>query len=185
MGLLGILALVFEGTWLVESVIFAIHLADDLPGFAGGLLRQGDRVGTHVGDQTEAAFADINALVEFLGGRHGFARRETELTVGFLLQGAGCERCGRVTLTFLLLDLGDAELGLRQVGHNGIGIGLATDGELVEFFTVLTMQLCAKARSGGICQQGFDGPVLSRFEGLNFTFALADQAQGDRLDAAS
>ena len=44
-------------------------------------------VGSHIGDKTGGAAANINTLVELLGNRHGAPCGKTELARGFLLQG--------------------------------------------------------------------------------------------------
>ncbi len=54
---------------LVDSRLFgqsllAVQLHDDIADLADGLLREIERVGAHVGDQTDLAFADVDTFVQ-------------------------------------------------------------------------------------------------------------------------
>src|SRR5204863_7820102 len=70
-----------------------------------GLLRQGHRVGTHVGD--------VAAFVEILGDRHGALGGEAELATCFLLQGRGTEGGVRAAGVRLGLHLGEDRKSTR------------------------------------------------------------------------
>jgi hypothetical protein len=65
---------------------------------------QRDRVGAHVGDQADAALADVDAFIELLRDAHGALRRKTELARGFLLQRRGRERRRGIAARCLLVD---------------------------------------------------------------------------------
>ena len=82
-------------------ILLAEELDDLLFGLRQSLIRQVDRVGTHIGDQT--------LLIQTLCERHCLRHRHTQLTTSLLLQGRGGEgRCGN-TLRRLLLALHDGE----------------------------------------------------------------------------
>ena len=71
---------------------------------ADRLGRQRHRVGTHVGDQADAAFADVDAFVQLLRQAHGALGVEAELARGFLLQRRGGEGRRRVAAALLAID---------------------------------------------------------------------------------
>ena len=81
------------------SRTLALHASGDVDGLRAllrrvdlggvdGLLGQVDRIRTHVGNKA--------LLVEGLGGAHGVAGRQPQLTVGLLLQGGGGKRWRRL-----------------------------------------------------------------------------------------
>ena len=74
---------------------------------AHGLVGQRHRVGTHVGDEADGAFAEIHAFIELLRQAHGALRGEAELARGFLLQRRGGERRRRIALALLAVDGAD------------------------------------------------------------------------------
>jgi hypothetical protein len=55
-------------------------------------IRQTGAVGSHIGDQTFLAVADVNAFIETLGDGHRALGAEAELGAGLLLQRRGDER---------------------------------------------------------------------------------------------
>ena len=64
----------------------AIFLSDDLLSFLKRSACQGDRIGSHVGDETNPVAVVVHALVQPLGDAHGVASRESELAVRLLLE---------------------------------------------------------------------------------------------------
>ncbi len=154
---------------------------DHVAQFGQGFGRQIDRVGSHVADQADRAFAaEGDAFVELLRDPHGAAGREAELAGGFLLQGGGGERRCGAPLAFLRLDVGDPQTavgGCDQTLAGGFG-GLAVgDGELLEFLAVELDQAGAE-RLPGMGEVGVEAPVFAGDEGFDFLLAFDDHAQG-------
>ena len=54
--------------------------------FHQSVFRQGYRVGTHIGNQTNRALAHIYTLVQLLRGTHGAVGGHAQFAHGFLLQ---------------------------------------------------------------------------------------------------
>ena len=85
-------------------ILRAIPVVDKVFRGGQGLLRQSERVGTHIGDETHRALAgDVNALIQLLGDGHGAGGGHVQLAGGLLLQGGGGKRGGG--LAVLLLPL--------------------------------------------------------------------------------
>ena len=129
---------------------------------------------------TGPILAHILAFIEILGRAHGAAGREAELLGGFLLQGAGGERRGRILLPVALFDLGDDERpGPDRVHHRpGIGLGLQLG---------LVTRHLVEAGLEGLAVLGaerLDGPVLLRREGADLPLPLDDQPKRDGLHPA-
>ena len=138
MGFLSVFHLRGVDARLVRNVVGTIELGSLVASRVNGLLRQGHRVGTHVGD--------VAAFVEILGDRHGALGGEAELATCFLLQGRGTEGGVRAAGVRLGLHLGDGERslfkGLRDSGrgnfvkaaHAGnevaVGVEVAAGGDL-------------------------------------------------------
>src|SRR3546814_17121435 len=57
-------------------------LRDHLADFGQRVLRQIDRVGTHVGDQANRIAYEIDAFIKLLRGAHRWARGQAELASG-------------------------------------------------------------------------------------------------------
>ena len=151
------------------------------------IVRQADRVGTHVADQADRAFlADGHAFIQLLRDLHGALGGEAELARGFLLQGGSGERRGRAALAFLAGHVGDVQRALRGLldaqarGLGGVAVG---DGELLE---LLAVQLGQARGEGlrGMQALGLDRPVFAGDEGFDLFLALDDHAQRRRLHAA-
>jgi len=120
-------------------------------------------------------------------------RGESQLAHRFLLQRGGDERGSRIALALFLLDVADDELGLpcravacrcgQQAFADTRRLLVVGDGELAHLLAVefaQTRNEIAFFRD----QVGFDSPVLTRYELLDFRLALADQAQRRTLDPA-
>lgn len=85
-------------TRLVKAAFFriivgAIRLSDIGFGAVGSNLRNVQRVGTHVGDDTvRAVRTERNTFIQLLRGLHGLGGREAETLVCLLLERGGDER---------------------------------------------------------------------------------------------
>jgi hypothetical protein len=187
MRLLGVLGLGLEDARLRGQVVGAIALGDVVAQLRQGLLGQVDRVGSHVGDQADRAAADVDALVELLGGAHGALGGEAELARGLLLQRRGDERRRRVALALLALDRSTLSLprrgDQRLLDDAGPSSSVMLNCSIFSPSNSISLALNGflSASSGpGI---GLDGPVLAPLEGLDLQLALDDQAQRRALHA--
>src|SRR5215469_3196873 len=97
-------ATVSNTAWLLGDLVRAVEPCSDLADLAHGLGGECHRVGTHVGDQADAALADVLPLVQLLREAHGAARIETELARGLLLERRGGEGRSRVAAALLAVD---------------------------------------------------------------------------------
>ena len=111
--LLGVLRLGLVDARLLGHLVRAVEPRGDLADLLHRLGRQRHRVGTHVGDEADAALADVDALVELLREAHGAPRVEAELARGLLLQRRGGEGRRRVAPALLAVD------GERRVSMPG------------------------------------------------------------------
>ena len=153
---------------------------------------QVDRVGSHVGDEAGGLAVDLDALVQALGDRHRAFGSVAELAAGLLLHRAGGERRSRVALAAAHLDRGDGGHLTAQRLDVGPRRGLIGDGDLVGLDLaslghagpVDPDQGGLVALAGRCLEQGLQGPVLARREGLDGALALDHEAYGDRLHAA-
>ena len=109
-GFLGVLRLGLVDARLLGHLVLAVQPGGDLADLRDRLGGQRHRVGAHVGDQADAALADVLALVQLLREAHGAARVEAELARGLLLQGGGGEGRRGVAAALLALDRVDGEL---------------------------------------------------------------------------
>ncbi len=97
-GLVGVLhVLPLALTALTSVHVLLSEACGDVPrGLLRGPVADADRIGAHVGDQSDrAGAAQVDALVQLLGDGHGPSRREAQPGAGVLLQGAGGVREGR------------------------------------------------------------------------------------------
>ena len=192
MRLLGAPLLLLVAARLLQAVLVAVLEPDDLVQLAQGLLRDVHRVGPHVGDEADLALAgEVHALVQLLGDPHGLARGEPELAGGLLLEGGGGERRGRGPLDLLLANLQDAEGGVPQALD--VLLGLLLGGEDVALLVggggqLLLPDLDQPGQEWALLrlrrEPGVDAPVLLGLERLDLPFAVDDQPQRHRLDAA-
>jgi hypothetical protein len=112
-GLLSVFHLLLVPAGLGRDVLAAVQLPGLGPGRVEGLVRQGGRVGPHVGDEA--------GLVEVLGHPHGPGRGEAKLAAGLLLQRRGHERGGRRPPPRLLLHRAHGERGPVEAAHQRPG----------------------------------------------------------------
>ena len=167
---------------LAAGVGVAIAAADDAAGSGQRLLRDAQRVGTHVGDKAHGALAgDLHALVELLRDHHRAARGHVELPRSLLLEGRGDEgRRGRALL-FGFFDARDRERAGLQLVQNGLHILFAGKLALLRVAVVVGRKAAGLADAAEIHIQR---PVFLRLEGTDLVFPVDDQARGDRLHAA-
>ena len=130
---------------------FAPAPADELLGRGHRLVRDAQRVGTHIGDEAHGAVVlDVHPFIQRLGGPHRAGGRKAEGPAGVLLQGGGDEGRGRRTPALALVHLGH-RVGLAlQRGEDRVGFGFGLDRRL------------GAVRPGG--QPGCEGAALLRFQ---------------------
>ena len=92
----------------VGEAFCTIEVVDGAADGGDGFIRQRHAVRTHVGDETDRAFAEVLAFVQLLRHLHGLARGEAQAVRRCLLQGAGAERWLRVAAARLLFHAGHA-----------------------------------------------------------------------------
>ena len=146
------------------------------------LARHLHAVGTHVGDQAGGLAVDVDAFVQLLRQPHGLLRAEAELAGGLLLQGGGGERRRRVAPDPLALDRADGEA--RPPRPPPWPPCASASVLRSNWSSRLPSRWVSRAVNGappGVDEQRLDGPVFARAEDLDLGFALADQAQRDRL----
>ena len=146
-----------------------------------GVVREAQRVGTHVGYETHGAEAgDIHALIELLGDGHGAPGRHAQAAAGLLLEGRGYERGRGAALLFAALDALYLELLARDGGDDGVSLRLAVElGLALGVAEVAGGELAVAGAEHGVQQ-----PVLLGHEGAYLLLPVHDHARRDGLHAA-
>ena len=160
---------------------------DDLAQFGDRIVADAHRIGTHIGDQTDRAFAaDRHTFIQALRQAHGAAGGKSKFARRFLLQGRRGERWRWAALAFLGLHFGNDQTALRRLEQGaarGLRIGVVGQIELLELLAAQLQQACGKAQIR-MRAVGLDRPVLARVERFDFFLALRDHAQRRRLHAS-
>ena len=171
-----------EHARLAGIELLAVAPADKARGGGGRLVREAQRIGTHVGDQTgQAIFSQLDAFVQLLRDAHGAARGHVELAAGFLLQGRGDER--RRGRAFFLAAL-DVAHGKRSAGnrvHDRLRLLLVFQFGLSVLVAVVARGEPAAVRR---LEQRLDRPVFLGHERADLVFAVHDQTGRDTLHTA-
>src|SRR6185437_1451853 len=184
--LLGILRFGAKNPRFLGEPGLAVQLHDDLADLADGFLRQVEGVGAHVGDESDLALADVDALVQLLGDAHGLLRAEAQFARGFLLQRGGREGRGGIALALRAVHGQHGQLALGGFLKRALDVARSDFGrkaELLDFGYQVLDQLARKFLLR-MFELGVDGPIFARDEGGDFVFALADHAQCRTLYAA-
>ncbi len=181
MGLLGRFGLGFVPGRLGWQVFGPKLLLDVGPSLFLSHLGHVDRVGAHIGDETDLTpLTHVNSLVELLGHGHGAPGGEAQPPRGFLLHGAGGERGRGPTLTCAFLDFGDNVGSHLQFSDDLQGVLFVLEVHLLAMDAVQFGHEAATLLLP-LGQLGFDGPVLLRHKGLYLPFTLDNEAHGNRL----
>src|SRR5205823_5916058 len=111
--------------------VFRSNILSD---FAEGVVADADRIGAHVGDQTDhACAAELFAFVELLRDLHGALHRILEAVVrGALQRGSDERRRGRLLL-FFARNAGDLERAALERGFDDARLLLVGDVGLFAF----------------------------------------------------
>ncbi len=123
-------------------------------------------------------------LVEALRYLHRAVGGEAELARRLLLQGRGRERRRRVALDRLRLDRGHLVGAGFQRRLDVAGHGLVRNIQAAELVAVEAGDAGDEAAAVRRLQRHRDRPVFARLENFDLVFAVADQPQRYRLDAA-
>ena len=181
---LGVLGLGRVDTGARRDVVGAVLGLDQAAGLADRLGRELHAIGTHVGDEADRLAADVDAFVQALGDAHGGGGAEAQLARCFLLQGRGDEGRRRVAPDLAAVDGGDGEGATLDLVLGLFGALLGVEVELLELAAVEMGEAGLQHLLLGRAEIGIDRPVFAGLEDFDLRFALADQAQRHRLDAA-
>src|SRR5207244_3784162 len=172
--LLRILRLGLVDARLLRDLLLTVkprgHFADLLHRFRG----ERHRVGAHVGDEADAAFAQILTLVQLLRESHGAPGVEAELAGRLLLQRRGGEGRGRIAAALLAIDREHAQLAAGRRADGALDLarfGFVGEAELLDLAAAILQQL---QREGlrAVRPLALDGPVLLRQERADLFLAL-------------
>src|SRR6184192_985330 len=168
-------------TRLLERVRSPEFLRDDVARLMERALGDVERVGSHIGDESDRrAVADGDAFIELLREDHRFLHRVAELARCLLLDRRGGERRRGIAAALALLDALDCVTGICEGGTMLIGSLTVMDLELV---ALLLDDLGAERFARVVGERGLESPVLLRLERLDLALAVDDEPECDRLDA--
>ena len=183
-GFLGVLGLGRIVARLFRQIALAEPGLDRLAGVGDRFGRHLDAVGSHISDEADRLAAELDALVKLLSHLHGARSREAELGGGGLLKAGGGERRAWIAASGLGFDALDPERGAFQHPLDSAGLVAIADGQTLDLFAVEGGQTSVEGIASLGREMGDDLPIFFRFEPLDLGFPVADQTQGDRLDAA-
>ena len=143
-------------------------------------MRNAHGIGTHIRDETYAAFTDVDAFVELLRDLHGFPRRVAEAVCGRLLQFRRRKRRFRFYRFVGRLYAYDRAVGIFYQVDDFIDFGFVFQFSL---FTLVRNELSGKCRFA-FYKIRIERPIFFGQKIFHFFFALADETKRDRLHAA-
>src|SRR6266540_5173483 len=160
-------------------VTVAVALPHQRGDLVQGGLRQGDRVGPHIGDQADGTLArQLDALVELLRQRHRLLGGEAQLASGLLLQRGGGEGRRGAALALAPGDVIDHPGGAARAPGGGAGGALVAEDELL----LLAHRVAGVHALLGLGEQvGLEAPVLLRPERLDLALTVHDHLERGRL----
>ena len=167
---------------LTIIIAFAIAPADEIGSILHGFIGKTQRVGTHIGDQTQRALAGhIHTFIQLLGNGHGALGGETQLAGCFLLQGrSGKGRRGGLFL-FRLLHIGDGKLFTFNVMDHFQRFRF-----VIQFTLLFLAPVVGNERTGlaDPIQIHIQCPVFLGNKGTDLIFPIHNQSGGHTLDTA-
>ena len=184
---LGVLRLGAVDAHLFGDRLLAVQALDGGANLGDRLGSQRHRIGAHVGNKADAAFADVDAFVQLLRRAHGALRGKTQLARGFLLQRRSRKWRRRIAAALLAVDGEHLERRGRAAGAaqrrlGGARSGFAGEAELLDLAAGKLHQLERKGLFA-VLTLGVDGPVFLRDERGDLVLAFADHAQRRALHA--
>ena len=127
----------------------AIAAADHVRRRGQRLLRDAQRVGSHICDQTNRAFArDLHTFIELLRDHHRAPRRHVELAGRLLLERRRDERRRGILLLLGVLDALHAEFAGLQLLQNGV------DRLAVRQLALLRVSIIVRHKAAGLAHAG-------------------------------
>ena len=183
-GFVGILGtgLGLEYMELTIIIVFTVAVTDEVGSCCHSLIGKTQRVGTHIGDQTQSALAcHIHAFIKLLGNGHGTLGGEAQLPGCLLLEGGSGERRRGRTLLLCLLHIGDGKFLTGNVIHDRLGFCF-----VIQFPLLILAPVTGQEGTGltDAVQLYIQRPVFLRLEGADLVFTIHDQTGGHGLDAA-
>ena len=146
------------------------------------LVRDTDRVGTDIGNQTRCALlADLYALIELLSNHHGAFRRESQLAGRILLHARRRKRRRGMLVLFALLDFGRGEFRVSDPFDDRVRLRLGFEIDLV---AVRAVEAHVKGLFGAGMQLCDQCPVLFRDKRGDLIFTIAHDARRHGLYAS-
>src|SRR5579872_5975705 len=191
LGHLVLAAAVILGAEAIDDVLARHHLRG---------LRQARRIGAHVGDQADRAFAHVDAFIQTLRDLHRLAHAHLQAARCLLLQRAGRERAARIIAPFAAFDRVDEEAFAAQPLGERVGVFFARD--IDRFVADRGQHIGGQVvlRSGDRYQVGVEGvvrivvsvrpqarahrPVTMPHERFDLALAVDDQLDRHRLHAS-
>ena len=171
---------------LGRQVLLSVLGRDQVTHRLHRFLRDAKAVSSHVGDQSDRPGAiHVDPLVELLRDLHGSLAGEPHADRRLLLQGAGLERRIRLVGLVGLIDSRDEITGRGQLVADPACIGLDTYRELgAVVFGQRGLKLVGVGLGRGRADRRGNLPELFGDKGPDLAFAVHDQPDGHRLDAA-
>ena len=139
------------------------------------------RVGTHIGNETLHARADINTFIKLLSYHHGLTSSEINLISGILLHRGSRVGQRSIASTLFLFNAVNCKvisLKMRQDFFDILVIGQ------LHLLAIHTIKACLELTSPFL-EGSVNCPVFFRFEGVDFIFTVDNQLEGDRLHPTS
>ena len=181
---LGVLGLGGIETRLFRHVTATELLAN---GTAGGIDRLRGHlhaVGTHIGDQTDSLAADVDAFVKLLRYLHGARGGKAHARGGRLLQRRSGEGRAGIALDRFRLDAFNDIARAFQQRLQPVRVVSGLDRAALQALAIGRNQLGFELVTARCLQKCADVPVFLRDETLDLGFAVADETQRNRLNAA-
>ena len=168
MRILCVLIILLTGPSLVFLSIDRLYIME---GILQEYRRQSGRIASHIADQTLAASAQIDSLIELLCDLHRLLCAESQFGARFLLQRRSDERHFRLPLFHLFLNIGDDERSILAAGDDRIGLLFVLQ---LRLFSIYLEQTGRKA-GPVLATVGIQRPVFLFFEVADLVFPLDDQ----------
>ena len=168
----------------LADVVLAPAPADVAFGGGGSLVRDAQRVGTHIGDQTHRAMpGDVHAFIQRLSCPHGAGGGKAVAAAGLLLQGGGDEGRRGHPVALALFQLAHHIVFALQRGEDAVRLLLVGDGQL--FAGGGGGQPRRERRAPALrFQVGVDVPVFVGLKLFDFQLPIPDEAHRHALHAA-
>ena len=151
----------------------AVLLTDERSRSRGRIVRQAERVGTHISDQTgETVALQFNTFVQLLRDAHGAAGHHIELAGSLLLQGRGGKRRRSRLALLTALDRMHGKGLTGDLVYDGHGLCLRLELALTGGVAVVTGGELTALRGA---QRSLNGPVFLGHEGADLVLTVDDQ----------